>query len=164
MFSAYFGSTIAQYAASPTTKTIPNCGQANSCGSLVDAAYADGWRSFYFPDGFARNNSSGSFGTPGDPVTIVSATTFDINGNIDIYGMIFSNSANVNDLGTGTADIHGALVTCAAYNNNGNGTLIYDPDVLKGTRRSTGSLVRVPGSWTDRCRASTAHPPVITCS
>lgn len=150
MFSAFFGSTIAQFAASPTTKTIPNCGNANTCGALVDAAYADSWRSFYFPDGFARNNSSGSLGTPGDPVTLVSASTFDINGNIDIYGMIFSNSANVNDLGTGTADIHGALVTCAAYNNNGNGTLIYDPDVLKGTRRSSGSLVRVPGSWIDR--------------
>lgn len=164
MFNAYFGSTIAQYAASPATKTIPNCGSANTCGGLVDTAYADGWRSFYFPDGFARNNSSGSLGSVSDPVTLVSASGFDLNGNIDIYGMIFSNSANVNDLGTGTADIHGALVTCAAYDNNGNGTLEFDPAVLKGVRRSTGSLVRVPGSWTDRCTASSASPPVITCS
>jgi Tfp pilus assembly protein PilX len=164
MFSAYFGSTIAQYAAAPATKTIANCGSASTCGGLVDTAYADGWRSFYFPDGFARNNSSGSLGAASDPVTLVSAAGFDVNGNIDIYGMIFSNSANVNDLGTGTADIHGALVTCAAYNNNGNGTLEYDADVLKGVRRSTGSLVRVPGSWTDRCTASSAHPPLITCN
>lgn len=164
MFSAYFGSTIEQYAASPTTKTIANCGSASSCGSLVDKAYGDGWRSFYFPDGFARNNSSGSLGTPSDPVTLVSAAGFDVTGNIDLYGMIFSNSANVNDVGTGTADIHGALVTCAGYKNNGNGTLEYDADVLKGVRRSTGSLVRVPGSWTDRCTASATHPPVITCN
>lgn len=164
MFSAYFGSTIAQYAASPTTKTIPNCSSASTCGGLVDTAYADGWRSFYFPDGFARNNSSGSLGSVNDPVTLVSASGFDVNGNIDIYGMIFSNSANVNDLGTGTADIHGAMVTCAAYDNNGNGTLEFDANVLKGVRRSTGSLVRVPGSWTDRCIASSAHPPVITCN
>lgn len=164
MFSAFFGSTIAEYAASPMTKTIPGCGSASDCGSLVDTAYNDGWRSFYFPDGFARNNSSGSLGSASDPVTLVSAAGFDLNGNIDIYGMIFSNSANVNDLGTGTADIHGALVTCAAYDNNGNGTLEYDPDVLKGVRRSTGALVRVAGSWTDRCTASSAHPPVITCN
>ena len=164
MFGAYFGSTIAQYAASPSTKTIAACGSASSCGGLVDTAYGDGWRSFYFPDGFARNNSSGSLGSLSDPVTLVSAAGFDLNGNIDIYGMIFANNANVNDLGTGTADIHGALVTCAGYNNNGNGTLKYDADVLKGVRRSTGSLVRVPGSWTDRCTASTAHPAVITCN
>lgn len=164
MFSAYFGSTISEYAASPTTKTISNCGSANICGGLVDTAYADGWRSFYFPDGFARNNSSGSLGSTNDPVTLVSNAGFDVNGNIDLYGMVFANSSNVNDLGTGTADIHGALVTCAAYNNNGNGTLAYDANVLKGVRRSTGSLVRVPGSWTDRCTASTANPPVITCN
>ncbi|MDP2368040.1 PilX N-terminal domain-containing pilus assembly protein [Rhodoferax sp.] len=164
MFTAYFGSTIAQYAASPTTKTIANCGSASACGSLVDAAYAAGWRAFYFPDGFARNSSSGSLGTASDPVTLVSAAGFNVTGNIDIYGMIFSNSANVNDVGTGTANIHGAMVTCAGYNNNGNGTLEYDADVLKGVRRSSGSVVRVPGSWTDRCTASTANPPVITCN
>ena len=164
MFSAYFGSTIAQYAASPATKTIADCGSASTCGGLVDAAYNDGWRSFYFPDGFARNNSSGSLGTASDPVTLVTSAEFNINGNIDIYGMVFSNDANVNDLGTGTADIHGALVTCAGYNNNGNGTLEYDSTVLNGVRRSTGTLVRVPGSWTDRCTASNATPPVITCN
>lgn len=163
MFSAYFGSTIPQYAASPLTKTIPNC-NSSDCGGLVDAAYNDGWRSFYLPQGFSRNNSSGNLGTAADPVTLVSGAGFNINGNIDIYGMIFANSANVNDFGTGTADIHGALVTCAGYDNNGNGTLEYDTTVLKGVRRATGTLVRVPGSWTDRCTASIAHPPVITCS
>ncbi|MCB8745435.1 pilus assembly PilX N-terminal domain-containing protein [Rhodoferax sp. U2-2l] len=164
MFNAYFGSTISQYANSPTTKIIPNCNSANTCGGLVDTAYASGWRAFYFPDGFARNNSSGSFGSATDPVTIVSAEGFDINGNIDIYGMIFSNSSNVNDVGTGTADIHGAMVTCAGYNNNGNGSLIYDPTVLNGVRRATGTFVRVPGSWTDRCTLSTAAEPVLTCN
>jgi hypothetical protein len=164
MFNAYFGSTISQYAAAPTTKPIPGCNNANTCGALVDAAYADGWRSFYFRDGFARNNSSGSLGSPTDPVTIVSDAGFDINGNIDIYGMIFSNSSNVNDVGTGTANIHGAMVTCGAYSNNGNGSLIYDPTVLMGTRRATGLLVRVPGSWTDRCTLNTASPPVLTCN
>lgn len=164
MFGAFFGSTIAQYAAAPTTKSIPNCGSAASCGGLVDTAYNDGWRAFYFPDGFARNNSSGNLGSQSDPVTMVSAAGFDINGNIDIYGMIFSNSSNVNDLGTGTANVHGAMVTCAAYSNNGNGTLEYDPTVLNGARRSTGLLVRVPGSWTDRCTLSAAVPPVLTCN
>ena len=164
MFSSYFGSTIAQYAASPMTKTIAACGTANTCGGLVDTAYSAGWRSFYFPDGFARNNSSGSFGTASDPVTIVTPGTFDVNGNIDIYGMVFSNSATLSNLGTGGSNINGALITCAGFNSNGNGTLQYDADVLKGVRRSTGSLVRVPGSWTDRCTASTANPPVITCN
>jgi len=163
MFSAYFGSTIAQYAASPATKTIASCGSASSCGGLVDTAYGDGWRSFYFPDGFARNSSSGSLGSVSDPVTLVSATGFKVNGSINIYGMVFSNDASFENTGTGSADIHGALVSCRDYSSNGNGTLKYDPDALKTVRRSTGSLVRVPGSWTDRCTADSASPPVIVC-
>jgi Tfp pilus assembly protein PilX len=164
MFRAYFGSSIQQYAASPMVKTIPGCEQANTCATLVDAAYGAGWRSFYFPDGFARNNSGGDLGTVSDPVTMVSAAGFDINGNIDIYGMVFSNSANINDLGTGSATVHGAMVACGNYQNNGNGTLQYDPDVLNAVRRATGAVVRVPGSWTDRCRISNTHPPVISCN
>jgi hypothetical protein len=164
MFRAYFGTSIEQYAASPTVKVIPGCSQAATCGGLVDTAYAAGWRSFYFPDGFARNNSSGNLGTVSDPVTMVSGAGFDLNGNIDIYGMIFSNSANVNDLGTGTANVYGAMVTCGDYDNNGNGQLVYSPDVLNAARRSSGSLVRVPGSWTDRCKPSNTHPPVLTCN
>jgi len=148
MFGAYFGSTIEEYAASPMTKTI-SCTSANDCGTKVDEAYENNWRSFYFPDGFARNTSSGSLGTATDPVTLVSASNFDLNGTIDIYGMIFSNSADVNDLGTGTAIIHGAMVTCADYENNGNGTLVYDAGVLRGVRRATSIFVRVPGSWID---------------
>lgn len=163
MFSAYFGSTIEKYAASPLTKTIPGCNSNSVCGPAVDQAYKDGWRSFYFPDGFARNNSSGSLGTVSDPVTLVSNTGFDVTGVIDIYGMVFSNKAFI-DAGTGSAKIHGAMVTCSDYKNNGNGTLEYDADVLKGVRRSTGALTRVPGSWTDRCTASAANPPVITCN
>lgn len=164
MFSAYFGSTISQYAASPMVKIIPDCSPANTCGTLVDTAYGAGWRSFYFPDGFSRNNSSGNLGTANDPVTMVTSAKFDVNGSIDIYGMVFSNSAVLNNLGTGASTIHGAMITCAGYASNGNGTLEYDADVLKGVRRSTGILVRVPGSWTDRCTASTAHPPDIICN
>jgi hypothetical protein len=72
-----------------------------------------------------------------------------VNGNFAIFGLIFSNDANWNDLGTGSATIHGAQVSCAAYNNNGNGTLQYDPLALSNVRRMTGILVRVPGSWRD---------------
>jgi hypothetical protein len=95
---------------------------------------------------------------------MVSATGFDLNGNIDIYGVIFANDADFNDGGTGTANIHGAVVSCGDYDNNGNGTLEYDTTVMEAIRRQTGAFVRVPGSWTDRCTASTASPPVITCN
>lgn len=151
MFKAYFGSTVAEYIASPATKSIPGCNVASTCGGLVNTAYNDGWRSFYFPDGFALNNSApfSALGSSNDGVTIVSPNGVNINGNISLYGLIFSNDANVNDLGTGTANVYGAMVTCNAYQNNGNGTLSYDPNALGGTGLRPGVMARVPGSWRD---------------
>jgi Tfp pilus assembly protein PilX len=158
MFQAYFGSTIQQYAAAPSTKSI-TCTSASECGTAVNAAFADGWRAFYFPSGFSWNNSSGNLGTASDPVTIVTPGSFDINGNITIHGMVFSNSANLNDFGTGTADIIGAVVVCGNQDSNGNGTIQFDPSVLLNNRRSTAVAVRVNGSWSDNlCTLPAGNP------
>ncbi len=157
MFNAYFGSTLAAYAAAPDVKTIPGCDQANACGTLMAAAMADGWKSFYFPDGFALNNSApfSVLGAPiaGQGVNLVSPGAININGNITINGLLFSNSANFNDLGTGTSNINGAIISCAGYSNNGSGTLSYNSAALGGTGLRPGVMVRVPGSWRDQANA-----------
>lgn len=150
MFNAFFRSTMAEYAASPDTKTI-SCTNASDCGAQINTAYNDGWRDFYFPIGFALNNAApfSVLGVAGEGVRLVSPGDIDINGNITINGLLFSNSANFNDLGTGTADINGALITCAAYKNNGNGTLNYTSANLGTIDLGPGQMVRVPGSWRD---------------
>jgi hypothetical protein len=152
MFRAFLGTTMVEYAASPQVRTIA-CTSANSCGSAVDTAMNEGWRHFYFPTGFALNSSApfSAMGAPGagNGVTIVSPGDIDINGNINIYGLIFSNSANFDDLGTGNANIYGSIVTCAAQSSNGNGTIQYDANALGGTGLRPGLMVRVPGSWRD---------------
>jgi Tfp pilus assembly protein PilX len=164
LFSNFFGSTPAQYARSPMVKTISDCRWSSSCGTLVDAAYAEGWRSFYFPDGFARDASSSNLGSISDPVTLVSAAGLNLTGNLTVYGTIFNNNPNLHELGTGSATVQGALLSCASFNASGTGTLAYDPSILQALQRSTGPLVRVPGSWTDRCRAGSENPPRISCT
>lgn len=156
MFNAYFGSTLAQYAAAPDVKTIPGCTPSSTCRPLLLAAYAEGWRSFYFPDGLALNSSPGgafTLGTLTDGVNLVTPLAIDINGNITINGLLFSNSATFVDSGTGTANINGAIISCAAYNNNGSGTLTYTSSALGGTGLRPGIMVRVPGSWRDQTTA-----------
>jgi Tfp pilus assembly protein PilX len=147
MFNAYFGSTIEQYKRSPSTKVL-SCGSASDCKSKLQGAYDDGWRSFYF-DSDLQLSGNNTFGTEADPITLVTPNAIKINGNNTFYGMIFSNSSDWNDIGTGSALIYGAQVTCAAYNTNGNGTVSYDVEALKNVRRLTGLMVRVPGSWRD---------------
>ena len=147
MFKAYFGTTIEAYRNAPSTRVL-SCSGASDCSSRLDAAYNDGWRSFYFESDLHLSGNA-TLGSQQEPVTIVTPNAMDINGTWDIYGLIFSNSAHWNDLGTGSATIHGAQISCAAYQNNGNGTLTYDAEALKNARRLNSLLVRVPGSWRD---------------
>lgn len=171
VFGAYFGSTIEEFIASPTTKTI-DCSSANDCGPKLSTAYAASYRAFYFPSGLTLNNSSGvnPLGSATDGVTLVSPSGISINGNISIYGMLFSNSSQFDDLGTGNANVYGALLSCGGFTSNGNGTVAYAPLTLATVRRSTAKLVRVPGSWTDRCSLGTPLPtaataqPTINCN
>ena len=147
IFKAYFGMTIERFRDSPTTKVI-SCGSANDCKTQIDAAYAQGWRSFYFATDLHLSGNN-TYGSQADPVIFVTPNAIDFNGNNQLYGLVFSNSANWDDLGTGSAHIHGAQVTCAAYKATGNGTIEYDPDALKNARRMSAPMVRVPGSWRD---------------
>lgn len=147
MFNAYFGSTIEQYQRASSTKTL-SCSSASDCSTQVRDAYDDGWRSFYFASDLQLSGDQ-TLGSAADPVTLVTPGAVRINGNWTIYGLLFSNSADVNNLGTGSSVIEGAQISCANYSNNGNGSLNYNPDALKNARRFSALLVRVPGSWKD---------------
>ena len=151
MFRTYFGVSLAEYAASPQVNTI-SCTNANDCRVQLTNRYADGWRSFYFPRAtglqLSGSNTFGAAGV-GNGVNLITDGDVDISGTVTVYGLLFSNSANVNDLGTGTATINGAMITCAAYNNNGGGVLSYDASALGGTGLRPGTMARVPGSWRD---------------
>jgi hypothetical protein len=153
MFRAFFGATLAAYAAAPDTKVIPNCTSASTCGMLVSSAYDDGWTNFYFPDGLSLDGSAplSVLGTtdPGGGVILVTPASIRIDGNITINGMLFSNDSNINNLGTGAVRTNGAIVTCAAYANQGKGTLRYNSNALGGSGLAPGVMVRVPGSWRD---------------
>jgi hypothetical protein len=147
MFMAYFSMTIEQFRDATSTTKI-SCGSAADCKSKLDTAIAAGNQSFYFETDLQLSGNN-TYGTRQRPITIVTPNAIKINGDNVFYGLIFSNSADWNDIGTGSSTIYGAQVTCAAYNTNGSGTLEYDPEALKNTRRMSAPLVRVPGSWRD---------------
>jgi hypothetical protein len=152
MFSAYFGRTLQQYAQpGGAVISIPGCTDAGTCGDLVGAAYQEGWRSFYFPDGLALDDSApfSELGGASDGVRLVSPASIRIDGALTIHGLIFSNSPQAGDLSTGSTDIHGALMACGDHDDSGSGTLRYTPSTLTGSGLVSGVMVRVPGSWRD---------------
>lgn len=147
VFKAYFGMTIERFRDSPTTKVI-NCSNASECESMVKTAYSQGWRSFYFSSDLQFSGND-TYGTQTDPIILVTTKDVTINGNTVIYGQLFSNKAVWNEGGTGNAVLNGAQVTCASLIAKGNGTVVYDPLVIKNGGRTNAPLSRVPGSWRD---------------
>ncbi|MBH9554349.1 hypothetical protein I7X43_16020 [Inhella sp. 4Y17] len=147
MFRTFFGTTIEEYKNQPQVKTI-SCGSANDCSSQIQTAYAAGDRNFYFSSDVHLSGNV-TLNNVSNPVVFVTPNGLTINGNWTIYGVIFSNSSDFNDIGTGNSSIYGAIVSCNAYNNNGNGLVSYNEDVFGNINILGGTLVKIPGSWKD---------------
>ncbi|MBK6867742.1 MAG: hypothetical protein IPG98_07390 [Burkholderiales bacterium] len=145
VFQSYFGSTLDQYANAPNTKIIA----CDKCEDDVQQAYKDGIRSFYFPNGFHFNKTT-SLGTLAEPVVLVTPSHFRINSDdFTVNGLIFSNSMDADAIGSGKSNINGAIITCKNFESTGTGTLSYSAQVIANIGRSTGNLVKIPGSWRD---------------
>lgn len=147
LFRSYFGSTLAAFVDAPTTKVVA-CSSA-SCPELADA-YSEGWRSFYLK-GTDAQLSTGTLGSPADPVTLVSRGAIALDGSALVHGLVFANSTT---LGAGTPVVQGALLACAAFTGTGTGRIAYDPVALRNIQRGSAVMVRVPGTWRDFPRPS----------
>ena len=143
MFESYFGTTLNQFRADTSTKNL------TSCGSVVNdfyTAFDQGYRSFYTACNFQTNNDLGSLA---NPVILVTAAALQFNGGADIYGLIYGDQATWSEVGLGNGSINGALVVRGNYCANANAEYNYNADALKNVRGTTGTLIRVPGSWKD---------------
>jgi len=148
IFESYFGTSVENYRDSPSTMSL-SCSSTSDCRSQLETNYNNGVRSFYFTSD-VQLSGNGTLGSVDRPIMIVTPNALRVDGDWTIYGMVFSNSADWNDLGTGSSQIQGAQLTCADYRNNGNGTLTYNGDVLRNLQNGqTARLVPVPGSWRD---------------
>jgi hypothetical protein len=147
VFKTYFGFTIDDYRTSPETKVL-SCSSASDCDAKLITAYNEGWRAFYLSSDVTIQNGS-TFGSQDEPVILVTPNALNVRGTWDVYGLVFSNIADLVVDGSGTVNIHGSQVTCGDYYNNGHGTTVYDAKVMDALPKVGGPVGRVPGSWKD---------------
>lgn len=175
-FKSFFGVSIAEYKNDSRTTLVANscaagqqrciaCGNAGDCGGKISAAYDKGARQFWSDKNVSwsspsdlptRNAAGGSISTlgaptPGDPIIFASSADTELKGNIDAYGMFYTETATIWDYdGSGTANVFGSFISRTSF-DKGSGTLnlIYDARLFsEGGLR--GSMVRVPGTWRDK--------------
>lgn len=153
MFQAFFGTTVTQFKTDPGTKvlTAKDCGTKDcgtNCASKFQLAFDEGYRSFYLEADMSVSN--GTIGTQAAPIILATSANLKFNGTTQVWGLIYADTAVSWDPdGLGSGGVHGALVTRGSFSPNANADYIYDAEALKNIRGSTGSMVRVPGSWKD---------------
>jgi hypothetical protein len=124
----------------------------NGCDSLGSSSTG-----FYIVDGPC--NPAGTIGSEAAPVVLlVRNGNITMNGNMAIYGLVFSydsapgSAPNYDFKMTGGATINGAVVSNHQVgNSNGTYNAVYNAAAL-GNIQNTGpfnTLVRIPGSWRD---------------
>lgn len=164
IFRAYFGQTMADFKNDRTTTVICDvsvagscpagatlCAGGAACGSEVVTAVA-GARTRLWVDAalqFTASNLTTSLGSAAAPVLLVTPFDVTFDATQTMYGMLYGASPSWQFLGSGPANVVGALVTRANFVNAGNLSLSFDPGVLAGLQTGVGSMVRVPGSWRD---------------
>lgn len=148
MFEAFFGTTVAQFKVDPGTKVLTAADCSGDCASKFQTAFDEGYRSFYLEDNMSISN--GTIGTQAAPVILATSANLKFNGTTQVWGLIYADTAvSWDPIGLGSGGVHGALVTRGSFSPNANADYIYDADALSKIRGSSGTMVRVPGSWKD---------------
>ncbi len=97
--------------------------------------------------GLTLNNPADVIGTAASPVTLVVdgplTLTAGAGAGARLQGLVYANSVSISG-----GVVIGALVSATTVNGNG-GSVVYDRLTLERLRLTTGSFVRVPGSWRD---------------
>jgi hypothetical protein len=144
MFSTFFGMTKESYQALPSIKrlTCP-CTETH-----VKTAYDEGVRQFWL-DGNLEMNANLTIGSESDPVLMIVDGNVRLQGDLRVFGVIYSTSMTWDNTGGGSALLQGAAISEGNYTGNGSPDYFYDPRVLSRLRYDQASFVRVPGSWRD---------------
>lgn len=132
---------------------VMNCGGTCSAAALRNKIAMNPGRPIWI-NGNLSIDSAGNIGglanvtLPDLPVLLV------VNGDLSfatpgvtIYGLAYLRTATWTTSGSG--QIQGGVVAEGNIAGNGALTVVHDPDLLQRLKASTGSIVRVPGSWKD---------------
>ena len=93
-----------------------------------------------------RLDTADAVGNADAPVLIVVEGPFETTAAAQVTGFVYT--VDDVDLGGGSR-IRGGLATAGSLVGSSAAAVIYDSAVLTALRTSTGSFVRVPGSWRD---------------
>jgi hypothetical protein len=144
LFEYYFGIPTSQYQViKQSAQIVSDC----------DAFDIDS-NGLYWVSGSTCNFGGKQVGTPDHPVIIISAaTTTWLNGNTEVWGVLFITDAEDADAelnSAGSNVFYGAIIVDVEINKwSGNLKLVYAESIIERARDGGGSVGELMGGWTD---------------
>lgn len=145
MFAASFGVWRETYWQQPGAVRLA-CGGGCNSANIRDAANLNPGR-VLLAEGNVALDGGGDIGSAASPVSLVVRGNLTFAAPTTIYGFVYAETANWATGGVG--EIRGGVVAENQITGTGAFAVIYDRTVLDRVRWSTGSFVKVPGSWRD---------------
>jgi hypothetical protein len=150
LFLGVFGMTIATYQYQPAAYRLTNCSAA-ACApvSLANAISNNPGRMIFVSGDLAIDGSAPTLGTAAQPVLLIVNGQLNFTGpGVTINGLVFANGLNWASTATNSM-INGAVVVNGNFSADANANIVYNSAMLNLMNMSYGSLVRIPGSWTN---------------
>jgi hypothetical protein len=146
-FTSYFGLDKAGWKSQPAVAQIA-CG-GNCSPALSSAVAAAGGNALVWVEGDLTLTGPLALGTVQRPVVIIVNGALRIDGAVMLHGLVYSQTLSWDHTTGSGAAVRGALISEADYRGNGAPELFYDTELLALLNGSSGSFVRVSGSWRD---------------
>ena len=146
-FAAFFGLDKAGWRNQPAVVRV-DC-RAGCTAPLVAAIEASGNNAMAWVEGDLDLVGPLTLGSAQHPVVIVVNGAARLDGAVLIHGLIYARSLNWNHTAGAGAALRGAAISEGDYRGDGAPELFRDAATLALLKGSSGSFVRVSGSWRD---------------
>jgi hypothetical protein len=150
LFLGVFGMPVATYGYQPAAYRLANCAAAACTPVSLANAIANNPGRIVFVDGDLMVDAIGlTLGSPTQPVLLIVNGQLNLTGaGVTINGMVYANRFNWASTATNSL-ITGAVIVNGDFSADANANIVYNSAMLNLINMSYGSLVRIPGSWTN---------------
>jgi hypothetical protein len=150
LFLGVFGMPVATYQYQPGVYRLTNCAAAACVPVSLATAIANNPGRIIFVSGDLTIDSSAPIlGSAAQPVMLVVNGQVNFTGpGVTINGLVYANGFNWASTATNST-IYGAVIVNGNFSADANANIAYSSAMIKMINMSYGSLVRIPGSWTN---------------
>ena len=147
LFSALFGLSKAMWREQPAVTALA-C--PSNCNAALAATLGDGVvNRLIAVRGDLNLAGPMSIGSTQRPVILVVDGTATFSGAVQVHGLVYARQVRWQGAGGPGPLVRGALVSEGSYDGSGTPDLVHEAAMFAALKGTTGSFVRVPGSWRD---------------